>query len=155
MAQRVLQNICTGKQEAARAAQVRDAVATGDILAAVGAAMPEAAEEGEEEEAALPAWMEESDGRFSPPLEEAAAVGGAAVEEDDDRELLLLQRTQVGPACRAVAAADWPALGGRAGSLAVCGFCAAVWRAVGASRRVVGGACCEGSGAASTALGRG
>lgn len=95
MAQQVLRNICGGKLEEARAAQARDAVATGEILAAVGAAMPEAAEEGEEEEAALPAWVEESDGRFSPPLEEAAAAGGAVVDEDDDRELLLLQRTQV------------------------------------------------------------
>lgn len=98
MAQRALQDICASKQGDARAAQARDAVATGDILAAVGVEVPEAAAESdEEEEAALPAWMEQSDGRLSPPLEAEAAVAGAVVGEEEDRALLLALRKQVRP----------------------------------------------------------
>lgn len=95
MAQRALQDICASKQGDARAAQARDAVATGDILAAVGVEVPEAAPESDEEEAALPAWMEQSDGRLSPPLEAEAAVAGAVVGEEEDRALLLALRKQV------------------------------------------------------------
>lgn len=94
MAQRVLQDICTRNQGEARAASARDAVATGEILAAVGVE-PEGGGESDDGEAALPAWMEQSDGRFSPPLEAEAAVRGTVVDEEDDREALLVQRKQV------------------------------------------------------------
>eukprot|EP00892_Ulva_mutabilis_P006653 jgi/Ulvmu1/435/UM001_0442.1 len=104
MAQRALQDICAQHEADARAASARDAVATGEILAEVGAAAAEAAAESDSEEAALPAWMEQSDGRFSPPLEDEAAVRGTVVAEEDDREALLLQRKQAQQAAEEAAA---------------------------------------------------
>jgi hypothetical protein len=48
-------------------------------------------------EGALPKWIEQSDGQFSPPpvLESDVAEGAVIVHEADDREMLSLLRRQV------------------------------------------------------------